>query len=296
MSTTWYDDIDFDAAEWDYGDAEDYDDLDAEAPARGSDARRRQAQARQRRVALARRRQMQARQRGTVGMPRRPAPPPVAQRATESAIRTLDLENKVQQDTIRSANAAVDKRMSRAEYSAVAAAAVNQFIETFKTPENDIAKAALRFAPLLLLAPQKKGSGVEGFIKDPRVLGAAAVGTILIIGEVRKKGGNGNQIRITGPAQLTEGAAATFFADVLDGNGNVVADVAVTWEADPTAVATVNPTSGASTTVTAVAPGNATITARADKLIQRFPLTVVGSYSEGGGPKAPARTGTASKS
>jgi hypothetical protein len=292
MTSLLYDEIDMDAEEW--GDDEDFDAYgDPEASNR--DTRKRRTQARQRRVDLARRRQAQSRARGTTPV-RRPATPAVTQRATESAIRTLDLENKVAQDTFRSTNVAADKRMSRAEYSAVASAAVAQFIETFNTPQNDIAKAALRFAPLLLLAPQKKGTGIESYSRDPRVLGLAAVGTIVLIGEVRKKGDTGNQVRISGPAQLTEGTSATFFADVLDGNGNVVNDVTVTWEAEPAAVATVNPTSGPTTTVTAVAAGNAAITARAGKLIQRFQLTVAGyggskAAEDDTAPKPPARAG-----
>lgn len=287
-SSLLYDEIDMDAEEW--GNDEDFEAYGDPDEASNDDRRRRRVQAQQRRAELAQRRRAQSRARVPA---RRQPSPAVAQRATQSAIRTLDLENKVAQDSFRGASAAADKRMSRAEYSAVASAAVNQFIETFNTPQNDIGRAALRFAPLLLLAPQHRRKGIEGWITDPRVIGLAAVGTIVTIGELRKKGDNGNQITISGPAQLTVGQEATFNADVRDGNNNVVDNVAVTWTVEPATVASVNPASGAFTTVSALAPGNATITARSDKLLDRFQLTVVDDYS--GKAEPPASSGTASR-
>lgn len=297
MTSMLYDEIDMDAEEW--GNDDEYEAYGDPDEASNDDRRRRRVQAQQRRVELAQRRRAQSRARG---VPARRAPTPaVAQRATQSAIRTLDLENKVAQDSFRGASAAADKRMSRAEYSAVASAAVNQFIETFNTPQNDIGRAALRFAPLLLLAPQHKRKGIEGWITDPRAIGLAAVGTIVLVGELRKKGDTGNQLEISGPAQLTALQEAVYNADVRDGNNNVVDNVAVTWTVEPGTVASLNPASGPSTTVKALVPGNATITARSDKLLARFQLTVVApphhkkEAEDDAEPKPPASSTTASR-
>ena len=153
-------------------------------------SRRRRARAR--RIALARRRQalIRARAQARGAALRRPAPvpaPPTSTRSTAAAIREVDLESKVAEDSLRRELGGMRRRMNRSEYAAVAGLAVNQFIESFNQPENEYARAALRFAPLLLLAPQRRGRGFESFVYDPRVMGGAAVLGITFLGQQRSR-------------------------------------------------------------------------------------------------------------
>ena len=286
MTTPWVDDPDLESAEYEseseglFGDSDvdsnfesDFDTEDLDAESRASQARRRRARAR--RVALARRRQATARARGLARQPaRQPTGVPPAQRATAAtarAVRTLDLETKVQEDTFRNAIAAQNKRMSRGEYAAVAGAAVNQFIESFDAPDNPYARAALRFSPLLLLAPQRKGRGVEGLIKDPRVIGGAAVAALVFAGENRSKLNKAREIRILQPPDVAKNATHQMIADVLDGRGANLPNEKITWEA--TGAATINADTGVVTA--GAAAGLAVITARSGDLRNHANLKVV---------------------
>lgn len=286
MTIPWVDDPDVESAEYEseaeglFGDSDgdadfesDFDTEDIDAESRAAQARRKRARAR--RVTLARRRQSLARARSMARQPARQpskgvSPTQRATAATARAVRNLDLETKVQEDTFRSAITAQNKRMSRGEYAAVVGAAVNQFIETFEAPDNVYAKAALRFSPLLLLAPQRRGRGVEGLIKDPRVIGGAAVAALVVIGDQRKAN-KAREIRILQPPDLdVDGDPYQMVADVLDGNGVNLPDEKVTWAA-----------SGAATVTEAglVTPGStagpATLTAKSGKLINHVNLNVV---------------------
>jgi uncharacterized protein YjdB len=203
---------------------------------------------------------------------RLPAPPqPRTQaQAAVNAVRNLDLETKVQEDTFRRAIRVQSRRMSRSEYAAVASAATNQFIESFDAPDNPFFRAALRFAPLLLLAPQRRGSGLEAVITDPRVIGGAAVAAIVFFGENRKRLTVAQSISVTAPANVAVNASDRFVADVIDGRGAVLS-VPVTWTSSDSGVASINPETGE---VTGVANGVAIITATADGIVRRFRLQV----------------------
>jgi hypothetical protein len=276
MTTLWTDDLDSESAEYDdsenlWGDTDadsdvDSEDLDAEASRAD---RRRQARARARRVALARRRQAAARSR-TVA--RRQPSAVTPQKATAAAVRTLDLETKVQEDTFRKAIAAQNKRMSRGEYAAVAGAAVNQFIETFDAPDNVYARAALRFSPLLLLAPPNRGRGVDGLIKDPRVIGAAAIAGLVFIGDHRNQDKKVKEVKIIGPATVAKSTSATFVADVLDGKGRGMSTEKVAWSSTDPTVGTIDPNTGAFTATAKT--GGVVITATAADVVGKQFITV----------------------
>jgi hypothetical protein len=274
MTSIWTDDIDSESGGYDDSEADglfgesdfDSEDFDAEA----SNARRRQARAR--RVALARRRQALGRARSGAQLSTTGS---AAQRAA-SAVRTLDLETKVQEDTFRNAIAAQNKRLSRGEYAAVAGAAVTQFIDSFDTPENPYAKAALRFSPLLLLSPARKGAGIEGLIKDPRVIGAAAVAGLVIVGERRKQSTKAKDIQILAPSQIAKGAPVTLWADVVDKDGHPLAAEKVTWESSQTGIASIDPNTGVIDTKTS-AGGSTVITATSGNIKRRIFLTVTTS-------------------
>jgi hypothetical protein len=199
--------------------------------------------------------------------------------ATARAVRSLDLETKVQEDTFRSAITAQNKRMSRGEYAAVAGAAVNQFIETFEAPDNVYARAALRFSPLLLLAPQRKGRGVEGLIKDPRVIGGAAVAALVVVGDLREKSNKAHDIKIYAPSELRQNSSTTVVADVVDKDGKPLPKEKVTWTAAPPTVATVteigpNTATLAALDTAATTNTSAVITATCGDIVGRHFLTV----------------------
>lgn len=265
MTSIWSE-SDFDATGYDDSEGlfdesdSDGEDFDGEA----SSARRRRARAR--RVELARRRQAVARNRTGAGVP---ATASTAQR-TASAVRTLDLENKVQEDTFRNAIAAQNKRLARGEYAAVAGAAVSQFIDSFNAPDNPYAKAALRFSPLLLLSPAKTGTGIESMIRDPRVFGAAAVAGLVFFGERRKKSTDVRSIEFVGPTMITAGTAYPIGANVLDEHGRPVPAAEVTWSTSSDLV-TIDRTAG---TVTASGAGAAVITATVGDVKRQVYVTV----------------------
>ena len=252
----WTDDPDIEAAEYDESEADGFGESDGESDLDSEESRaerRRRARARAQRVALARRRQAATRARAVAKRQPSAVSTPSTQRATASAARTLDLETKVQEDTFRNAIKAQNKRISRGEYAAVAGAAVNQFIETFEAPDNKIARAALRFSPLLLLAPQSKGRGVDALIKDPRVIGAAAVAGLVLAGEFRTNKNKVHKIDILGPDTIPKTGTTTFVADVLDGNNKSIPKekAPVTWASTDPNVATID----ANGVVTPVAAG-----------------------------------------
>ena len=104
-----------------------------------------------------------------VGAPR-PTPPAI------KAVRSLDLETKVELDSLRRAVEESNRRANRATLAAVASTAVDQGLDSFRTNlTNQYVRAGARFAPLLLLSPKKKKGGVEGFVTDPRFIGGASI-------------------------------------------------------------------------------------------------------------------------
>lgn len=284
MSAIGLDDTDMEFAEYDGGESgELWDDTDSEDYDAESRSSERQRRARQQRIVQARRRQAQARARARAGT--RAASPVVPAPATPqqavAAIRNLDLDTKVQEDNFRRATSTQNKRMSRSEYAAVAGAATTQFIESFHTPDNPYAKAALRFAPLLLLSPQRKGTGLEGFLKDPRVIGGIAVLGITVVGETRNRSAVARQIDVLSASELAQGEHDVFVADVLDGRGTLLVSP-VSWTSSDPNVASID----SDGRVTAKAAGAVVITAKADGIVRRVRLKVTpaaGQPAGGGG-------------
>lgn len=185
-----------------------YDDAEASAAQR---RRRRAAVERQRRIeqTIARRRQQRPVRR-----------PPTAQTALAAA-RRADLESKVENDVLRARLAAQDRRIARAEMATVAGIVANQvqysFQDRFPMLKEPLARAGLAYAPLLMLAPRRRGSGVAGLLADPRVSGAALVFGIALAGE--RLGKPKLDIELLGaPPTVTTGTQSRIFARVtVDG-------------------------------------------------------------------------------
>jgi hypothetical protein len=230
---------------------------------------------RQRQIMLARQRQAQLRrQRQPPARVRRAAPPAGATPPqTIRAIRSLDLETKVGQDSLRRALEESNRRATRATWAAVASAAVDQGLDSFSTDlgNHEYIKAGARFAPLLFLSPAKTRSGVEGFVTDPRVIGGAAILGIALLGNFRSKTPAVAAVNITPPptANLVAPASGNltpstpFTAEALDRNGNPVQPPpAFIWSSDSSALSFGSPTSG-SYTLTTGSTGKVTVTVRA---------------------------------
>jgi hypothetical protein len=252
MSETWVDAISTEDYE-DIGegvyDSEDigegtYDSDDAGEDLGEESRATRRRRERQRQIMLARQRQAQLRRQRQPSPGRRPA----AGRQTITAIRSLDLETKVGQDSLRRALAESNRRASRATWAAVASAAVDQGLSTF---DNDLQShpyvaAGARFAPLLFLSPEKKRAGFEGIVTDPRVVGGAAILGIALIGSWRNRSAGVSKIMISHSTPLASGGSLSALAVDHSGAPLPSATFPVAWKSGPGDV-TVDPVTGAVT-------------------------------------------------
>ncbi len=244
-----------------------------------SDRRRRE---RQRQIMLERQRQrqVQTRQRRSPpaqrssparGPVRAPGPSP---RQTITAIRSLDLETKVDLDSLRRKLEESSRRASRATWAAVASAAVDQGLSSFgdDLKNHQYVAAGVRFAPLLFLSPEKKKGGVEGFATDPRVIGGAAILGIALLGNFRDKSHEVSTVSIVPPGRIT--VAGILTADALDRHGNTVPNTSITWSSsDPTVLTFPNTSSGAFT-LTAGKKESVQVTAKANGIAGRINVKV----------------------
>lgn len=238
-----------------------------------SDARRR---ARQRQILQARQRQAQQRRPVRAPAPRRPvvtAPAPAAQRQVMTAIRSLDLDTKVELDSLRRALNEANRLAYRNAWAAEASVAASQVLDSFDTglAPHDWAKALIRGAPTLLLAPGKpRRPGLEGVLFDPRVAGGVVLAGIWAVGHFRGQSHGISDIRIANPSPLASGDTGTFSAIPVDGHGRTVT-ATVTWSSDTPDVLSVNATTGQ---YTAGDTGTANVTATADNVSVPFSVTV----------------------
>src|SRR6185437_16316595 len=231
-----------------------------------SDARRR---ARQRQILLARQRQAQSRRPVRAPQPRRPVP----QRQVMTAIRSLDLDTKVELDSLRRALNEANRLAYRNAWAAEASVAASQVLDSFDTrlAPHDWAKALIRGAPTLLLAPGKpRRPGLEGVLFDPRVAGGVALAGIWAIGHFRGQSQGVADIRIANPSPLASGSGGTFSAIPVDSHGRTVT-ATITWSSDTPDVLQVNATTGQ---YTAGDAGTANVTAAADNVSVPFSVTV----------------------
>lgn len=277
MSEIEFDDSDMDFEDYDDSAGEDfeYEGEDYDAESRQTDRARRDRLARQRRRIGAARRRLALQSRTyspRVAMYR----PSTSVRATPqqavSAIRNLDLESKVQEDTFRRALSNRDRRMNRSEYSSVLSAASSQYLESFDKPKNQLVRAVVRFAPLLMLSPQRRGNGFGGLVKDPRTIGGLLVFGIAAAGTYRDGfWPSTRQIVADRPKELASGGNDKFVATVVERNGRIVPNAKLEWDSKYKEVATIDNDGN----VAGHKPGNAVIVAKVDGVVvQEFRLKV----------------------
>ncbi|MEM7292039.1 MAG: Ig-like domain-containing protein [Pseudomonadota bacterium] len=244
-----------DDSDYGYDEGEDYeydDGDDADFSRYAMAARRRRAIARarwlraQRERAAARRRYLRNRRIRGQRNYYRPRPPGKATKSavnrgfqrvgkdvqkTKAQVQKVDIENKVVSSALSKKVAKVNDRVSGSEHAIALTKVIDEVKENFPDLlENPIIKTALPLAPLLLLDPNKKGAGVEGFIKDPR-----AWGTILAAGaafykshmddqgEKEQSSGEPQEL-VVSPNTLNLSAGAEVLLNVFarDGNGRRV--------------------------------------------------------------------------
>ncbi|WP_182881734.1 Ig-like domain-containing protein [Microbispora sp. H10949] len=261
-----YEDV-YDDAELYDDDAELYDD-DAESAA--SRARRKRAQA----LAAAKRRAA-ARRRAAVGRGSR-LPAPASPRAVVSALREMELRNKVQQDALRSTIAEQNKKIDRAGLATVATLLIGEAFRAFGTPKNTYVRAGIQAMPLLALASGSSHGGIEGMIRHPAVYGGVGMLGLAFLGQQREDAKSAKTIKILGKPQLRLHDEATLQAYVLDGQDKPC-DVKVTWKSAHPSVVSINEVSGA---VKAEGTGFALITATADDVVQLFEIEVLKDSSD----------------
>jgi uncharacterized protein YjdB len=260
-----YDDADlFDAEGLD--DAEGTDDAEESSAAR---ARRRRRQ-----LALARRR--------TAARQSLPSPAPSGPRAVVNAVKELDLQTQVQQDSLRSYSAAQRRKEVRTNLVPALSLLVAEGFRAFGTPDNSVVRVGLEAAPLALLpwGPAYRGIRV---VQHPLVIGGAGGLTLAFVGQRRVSDSAVHTINVLGPSTLTVGGQDVFLADVLDGKGRP-SKVAATWSSDNPAVADIVATTGRVTAGTAT--GVAIISATAGDVVRRVRVEVVDNSF---GPTAGAR-------
>lgn len=268
MSTPWGDDLDVDDLDtYPYGDGED-DDLDGQDELSDDEeswaARQRRAHriARDRRETRVRR-EIRARQQARAA---RSGRPPARGGSTAAAIRAVNLDAQVADASLRREIAALRKTSTWATYATVAGVAVNQVIESIGKPSNPYLLAALRGSPLLLLSPEKRGTGVAATLGDPRVVGGLALLGITFFGEQRGK----TKLRVLGFPQLKKSTSGTFIAEVLASDGTVLTGQKIDWDTTDHNIAT-----AAGGVVNAHNVGAVFVVVTANGLEERVPLVVV---------------------
>jgi hypothetical protein len=242
-------------------------DYEAYGESARSDARRRR-DARQRQIMLARQRQAQLRRQPPPPQRRMAGPAPTPRQtiaAIRGDIRDLNLDTKVDLDSLRRALNEANRRGDKAMYSALLSIVANQALSTFdpSLENHEVVSAAIRWAPSLLLTNSKGKPGIEGFLLSPPVLAGAVVAGVLISGHFINAPHSVSDILVSFPSPL--GASGEFTGTAIDRNGKTV-DATITWYSQNPSILNVNSdgnynsVSAGDTTVSAVVPGHTTRT------------------------------------
>lgn len=271
MSEATYETLESEAYEGEaYGDAyegegEAYEGEAFEGETYGEDARSRAyRQARQRQIMRARQREIL--QRGTARPVRPPAAGPARSGparpgpATINAIRAVDLDAKVAEDSMRRAIAQADRRASRSMYSALATGAVGQALDTYQENLKDhpFVRAAIRWAPLAILPADKSRKGFEGIVLHPAFVSGALIGGIFLVGRLTVTSRAVVDIRVAIPRQMNVGDKTNLAATPVDRDGRTVSDAKVEWQSSDPNKLKIDSAAG---TLEAIAAGSVVVSA-----------------------------------
>jgi hypothetical protein len=239
-----------------------------------------QRRARQRQIMLARQRRAQS-----LPQARRPAAPsrgPVV-RAIRSEPRAADLDTRAMLDRLRRRLDEASRAATRNAWAAEASTAASQILDSFDTGlgEHDWARAAIRGAPTLLLAPGKpRRPGLEGVLLDPRVAGSALLAAIWAVGRFTNvsKGVDSVSVSIqsSGPLVVTgttTNTTAQVAAIALDRAGNLVKGATFDFESSETTTFEVA-RKGTTAAIAAKAAGDAYLTVTSGGKSTKIPIHV----------------------
>jgi hypothetical protein len=148
------------------------------------------------------------------------------------------------------------------EAALAATTVVDQLQSSFPAvTANPVVKAGLPWAPLLLLKPAKRGSGIGAVVADPRVWSALAIAGLAIASEAMHRAKETASIRITRfERQIDAGSTHKFLADAFDDGGKAMPGQNITFSSDAPNVVEVDSTG----LVKGINQGTATITATMD--------------------------------
>ena len=168
------------------------------------------------------------------------------------------------------------------EVTVAATAIVNQVQASFGTfATHPFAKAALNYAPLLLLKPTSQGTGVGAVLGNPKVFAAAAITGLTVAQQIMAAKGDitiaGIQITRAQP-EVEAGTTQKILAGAYDVNGRTVPGKNITYRSSAPHVAEVNDHG----VVRALEEGHATITAQCEEMEDLVSVKVV---RHPGGPK-----------
>jgi len=173
-------------------------------------------------------------------------------------IQKVDIENKVQGDLLGGAIKSQGSRIRGVETSQALSRVWDEVKEQFPDlTTNPVLKTLLPFASLLFLKPEKKGSGFESVISDPRFWGPAVASAIVLFNDNRNQ--EAEEVVIT-PGNISIPLANKNYqlrTIVKDRNGKILKNRTITFESFNLAKATVDATG----IVTLVAAGKVTINA-----------------------------------
>lgn len=206
--------------------------------------------------------QARAANRARLGQTGRPQGPP-AKNVSEAFsrvatnIKKVDLENKVQSDLIGGALKQQGSRIGRIETSTAVGKVWDEVLKNFTLTTDPLLKSLLAVAPIFLLQPEKKGTGLESVLTDARFYTPALIAIIVLL----SKNSQQEPIEITfldkDPIKLAPNAQFTVRALVKDQKGNPMPSRFIFYSSSNQAFATID--SGG--TIRAVAAGKLQIEA-----------------------------------
>jgi hypothetical protein len=282
MSEATYDTLEsdtYDSAESPYESETTYESDSDSASDYAEDARRRN---RQRRIVDARRSRGQMRAPQPPPQPRPVTVPGRAVRTVRAEVRPLDLDTRAMINSLHRRLDAASRAAARNAWASEASVAASQILDSFDTGlgEHDWARAVIRGAPTLLLAPgERRRPGLEGVLLDPRVAGGALLAAIWAVGRFTNVSKGVDSVSVSvqsvGPLSLAAdgNTTAQVTAIALDRAGNQVTNATFGYETGDNTTIKVEP-NGPVFTITAQTGGQTYLKITSDGKSAVIPINV----------------------